>query len=76
MSDKISKIASRKLRDFRNLKPGICFGEEGFSLTVNDAYAVQEAVVNMRVGEDGKVIGHKVGCTDGTALGLHCVQSG
>ena len=63
MSDKIGKIASRQLRDFRNITPGMCFGEEGFSLTVDEAYAVQEAVVNLRVGEGDKVIGYKVGCT-------------
>ena len=63
MSDKIGKIASRQLRDFRNITPGMCFGEEGFSLTLDEAYAVQEAVVNLRVGEGDKVIGYKVGCT-------------
>ena len=57
MSDKIGKIASRQLRDFRNITPGMCFGEEGFSLTVDEAYAVQEAVVNLRGGEGDKVIG-------------------
>ena len=59
----VSKIASRQLRDYRSINPGTCFSDEGFSLSINEAYAVQEAVVDLRVKEGETVIGYKVGCT-------------
>ena len=43
MKDKISKIANRQLRDFRNTTPGMCFSDRDFTLEIGEAYAVQDA---------------------------------
>ena len=59
----VSKIASRQLRDYRSINPGTCFSDKDFILSINEAYAVQEAVVDLRVKEGETVIGYKVGCT-------------
>lgn len=59
----ISKIAKQQLADYRNINPGTCFNEDDFSLSINEAYAVQEAVVGLRLKEGETVIGYKVGCT-------------
>ena len=63
MKDKISKIANRQLRDFRNTTPGMCFSDRDFTLEIGEAYAVQDALVSLRVKEGESVIGYKVGCT-------------
>jgi len=59
----INKIAKRQLRDYRNINPGTCFSTDNFDLSINEAYAVQEAVVELRSQEGETVIGYKVGCT-------------
>ena len=59
----ISKIAKQQLRDYRNINPGTCFSKGDFSLSINESYAVQEAVVSLRLEEGETVIGYKVGCT-------------
>ena len=59
----ISKIASRQLKDYRSINPGTCFCDEGFSLSINQAYAVQKAVADLRLKEGETVIGYKIGCT-------------
>ena len=59
----ISKIAKQQLADYRKINPGTCFNEDDFSLSINEAYAVQEAVVGLRLKEGETVIGYKVGCT-------------
>ena len=63
MKDKISKIANRQLADFRNTTPGMCFSDRDFKLEIDEAYAVQDALVSLRVKEGESVIGYKVGCT-------------
>jgi 2-keto-4-pentenoate hydratase len=59
----IQKIAHRQLQDYRNINPGMCFNDEKFSLSINEAYAVQDAVVDLRAAEGEAVIGFKIGCT-------------
>ena len=59
----INEIAKRQLRDYRNINPGTCFSTDNFDLSINEAYAVQEAVVELRSQEGETVIGYKVGCT-------------
>ena len=59
----ISKIAEQQLADYRSINPGTYFNKDDFSLSINEAYAVQEAVVGLRLEEGETVIGYKVGCT-------------
>ena len=63
MIKNIQKIAHRQLQDYRNINPGMCFNDEKFSLSINEAYAVQDAVVDLRSAEGEAVIGFKIGCT-------------
>ena len=56
----ISKIANQQLADYRSINPGTCFNKDDFSLSINEAYAVQEAVVGLRLEEGETVIGYKV----------------
>ena len=63
MIKNIQKIAHRQLQDYRNINPGTCFNDEKFSLSIREAYAVQDLVVSLRSAEGEGVIGFKVGCT-------------
>lgn len=63
MENKINELAQRQLKDFRSIKPGTCFSEQDFSLNINEAYSVQNAVVRLRVQDGERVVGYKVGCT-------------
>ena len=59
----LDDLAEKQLDDYREVNSGTCFGEENFELTIDEAYAVQDAVVDLRSNEGDKVIGYKVGCT-------------
>ena len=59
----LDELARRQLIDYKHVNPGTCFGEENFALTIEEAYAVQDAVVSLRLEAGEKVIGYKVGCT-------------
>ena len=63
MKKNIQKIARRQLQDYRNINPGTCFSDENFSLSIREAYAVQDAVADLRSAQGEGVIGFKVGCT-------------
>ena len=63
MKKNIQKIARRQLHDYRNINPGTCFSDENFSLSICEAYAVQDAVADLRSAQGEGVIGFKVGCT-------------
>jgi len=63
VTHQIDEIAKRQLKDYRSIKPGLCFGEKDFSLDLCDAYAVQDAVVRLRTQDGERVVGFKVGCT-------------
>ena len=70
----IQKIAHRQLQDYRNINPGMCFSDEKFSLSIHEAYAVQDAVVGLRSAEGEAVIGFKVGCTGQGTVKLFGMQ--
>jgi 2-keto-4-pentenoate hydratase len=74
MMDKISEIANRQLTDFRNTTPGMCFSEKAFTLKISEAYAVQDAMVNLRVNDGDSVIGYKIGCTGPGTTKLFGIQ--
>ena len=59
----LDDLARKQLDDYREVNPGTCFGEENFKLTIDEAYAIQDAVVGLRLNEGEKVVGYKVGCT-------------
>jgi len=59
----LDDLAKQQLEDYRQVNPGTCFAEENFELTIDEAYAIQDAVVGLRLKEGEKVIGYKVGCT-------------
>lgn len=63
MAKAIHMLARRQLRDYRACNPGTCFAESGFALDVTSAYALQDAVTELRVGEGERVCGFKLGCT-------------
>ena len=74
MMDKISEIANRQLTDFRNTTPGMCFSEKAFTLKISEAYAVQDAMVNLRVNDGDSVIRYKIGCTGPGTTKLFGIQ--
>jgi len=43
------ELARRQLINYNYVNPGTCYGEESFALTIEEAYAVQDAVVSLRV---------------------------
>ena len=59
----LDDLAKKQLEDYRQVNPGTCFAEENFELSIDEAYAIQDAVVGLRLKEGEKVIGYKVGCT-------------
>ena len=52
----LDELARRQLIDYKHVNPGTCFGEENFALTIEEAYAVQDAVVSLRLAAGEKVI--------------------
>ncbi|MGI9474542.1 MAG: 2-keto-4-pentenoate hydratase [Rubripirellula sp.] len=73
----ISHWANRQLADYDARQPGSIFAE-GAELTLEQGYAVQTAVTELRMRRGEQVIGYKVGCTSDkirTQLGIqHCVS--
>jgi 2-keto-4-pentenoate hydratase len=63
MINNIRELARRQLNDYQANSPGTCFSDHNFNLSVNEAYALQDAVTNLRIKEGERVIGYKVGCT-------------
>ena len=59
----IGSLARRHLQDYLARQPGTCFGDPGFKLDLDAAYALQAAVTTLRVAAGDRVIGYKVGCT-------------
>ena len=70
-------LALRQLEDYDLGRPGTLFAG-GIELSVDQAYALQSAVVNLRCKRGEKVIGYKVGCTSPairSQLGIdHCIM--
>ena len=76
VNDTIRQWASRQLADYDSHQPGSLFAE-GVVLTVDEGYALQAAVANLRQQRGEQIVGYKVGCTSPTIrdqLGIdHCV---
>ena len=45
-------------------KPGSIFKDKGFHITINEAYAIQDTIVKLRLQKGETIAGYKVGCTD------------
>lgn len=56
-------LAGRLWHDYQARRPGTCFADPEFSVTVPQAYALQDAVRALRVTAGDRLIGYKVGCT-------------
>jgi 2-keto-4-pentenoate hydratase len=60
----IREVAVRMLADYDNHRPNEIFAERGTDwLTIEDAYAVQRAVADLRRARGERCVGYKVGCT-------------
>ena len=68
----IDNLALRQLEDYDLGRPGTLFAG-GIELSVDQAYALQSAVVNLRCKRGEKVIGYKVGCTS-PAIKVPCLE--
>ena len=58
----ISSLASRQWQDYQDGQPGRYFAEAEASLALDDAYAVQMSITDLRCSAGDSVIGYKVGC--------------
>ena len=56
----LDDLARKQLDYFRQVNPCTCFAEENFELTIYEAYAIQDAVVGLRLKDGEKVICYKV----------------
>ena len=56
-------IAERLWRDYQTRSPGTFFAEPQRSLDLAEAYWLQDAVRDIRVGRGDRIAGYKVGCT-------------
>lgn len=55
-------LAARQWQDYRDGTPGTYFGENHSGLTIDDAYAVQSELADLRSEAGDDVAGFKVGC--------------
>jgi 2-keto-4-pentenoate hydratase len=73
----IDALAARQLADYDQRRPGTLFAD-GVELTIDQGYALQSAVTELRQKRGEKVVGYKVGCTSPTIrsqLGIdHCIM--
>ena len=58
----IPALAMRQLQDYRDANLGTCFADPEFSININTAYHLQNAVTKLRVEDGENVIDYKVGC--------------
>ena len=59
----LAALADRQWHDYCARDPGTCFSDPGFTLDLQQAYALQGAVSALRVAGGDRVLGYKVGCT-------------
>src|SRR5437870_3791827 len=73
--DELHRVAVRMLADYDARRPNEIFTECGSDwLTLDDAYAVQQAVAELRRRRGEHLIGYKVGCVSPAIqnqFGLH-----
>ncbi|MDG2223201.1 MAG: hypothetical protein P8L85_17600 [Rubripirellula sp.] len=60
------EIAQRQLRDYDQHRPGSCFDDPGFCLSLDEAYRLQFEVARMRMDRGEKILGYKIGCISKT----------
>ena len=63
MTNKIDAWARRQLADYQSNKPGTIFSDRGFQININEAYAIQDTMVKLRLQKGETIAGYKVGCT-------------
>lgn len=56
-------LAERQFADLKALSPGTCFADPDFALSLEEAYALQDAVKELRLAAGETVAGYKIGCT-------------
>jgi 2-keto-4-pentenoate hydratase len=59
----LAALADRQWRDYRARDPGTCFCDPCFTLNLQQAYELQDAVSALRLADGDRVVGYKVGCT-------------
>jgi 2-keto-4-pentenoate hydratase len=59
----VAGLAEQQLIDYDSHRPGSLFAGCRIPMTVDEAYALQIAVANLRVRRGERIAGHKVGCT-------------
>ncbi len=63
MAYELAALAERQWRNYCARRPGTCFADPDFTLELQQAYDLQQAVAALRVAAGDRVIGYKVGCT-------------
>ena len=63
MRSDLASLAERQWRDYRAHAPGTLFADPLLSMSLAEAYALQEAVCKLRTDEGDRIAGYKVGCT-------------
>ena len=62
----LDEIARRQLADYDACAPGSQFADRQFSLTVDQAYAVQIRMARSRTARGEEIAGYKIGCVSRT----------
>ncbi|MCP4887561.1 MAG: hypothetical protein GY904_13210 [Planctomycetaceae bacterium] len=60
------EIAQRQLSDYDQHRPGSCFEDPSFCLSIDEAYRLQFEVARMRIDRGEKILGYKIGCISKT----------
>ena len=74
MIHKIEVWARQQLADYQSNKPGTIFSDESFHITINEAYAIQDKMVKLRLQKGETISGYKVGCTGSAITKLFDMQ--
>jgi 2-keto-4-pentenoate hydratase len=61
--ENLDRVAARQLADYRRHDPGTIYDDPSFRPTLDDAYAIQLAVADLRIQQGETRAGFKVGCT-------------
>jgi 2-keto-4-pentenoate hydratase len=63
LAQALAALADRQWRDYGARTPGTCFADPRFTLDLQQAYDLQQAVTALRVAAGDRIVGYKVGCT-------------
>jgi 2-keto-4-pentenoate hydratase len=58
----LKTLAMRQWRDYQRGTPGTVFADPETALTLNDAYAIQMEVADLRCTAGDAIVGYKIGC--------------